>query len=61
MGVKLGPITLKEEHYNKSDNEMFKKNVGFEVNMYIFLDITPYSLLKVSRRFGETCRLHLQY
>jgi hypothetical protein len=26
----------------------------------IFWDITPCSLLKVNRRFGGTCRLHLQ-
>jgi hypothetical protein len=26
----------------------------------VFWDITPCSLLKVSRRFGGTCRLHLQ-
>jgi hypothetical protein len=26
----------------------------------IFLDITTYNLLKVNRRFGGTCRLHVQ-
>jgi hypothetical protein len=26
----------------------------------IFLDITPCNPLKVNRRFGGTCRLHLQ-
>jgi hypothetical protein len=26
----------------------------------VFWDITPCSLLKVNRRFGGTCRLHLQ-
>jgi hypothetical protein len=25
----------------------------------VFCDITPYSPLKVNRRFGGTCRLHL--
>jgi hypothetical protein len=40
--------------------------VGFEVltavvmKSTLFWDITPYSLLKVNRRFGETYRLHLQ-
>jgi hypothetical protein len=40
--------------------------VGFEVltavvmNSSIFWDITPCSPLKVNRRFGGTCRLHLQ-
>jgi hypothetical protein len=26
----------------------------------VFLDIAPFSPMKVSRRFGGTCRLHLQ-
>jgi hypothetical protein len=26
---------------------------------YVFWNITPYSPLKVNRRFGGTCRLHL--
>jgi hypothetical protein len=26
----------------------------------VFWDITPCSRLKVNRRFGETCRLHIQ-
>jgi hypothetical protein len=33
-----------------------------EVEVYlhsIFWDITPCNPLKVSRRFGETCRIHL--
>jgi hypothetical protein len=40
--------------------------VGFEVlravvmKISIFWDITPSSLLKVSRCFGGTCHLHLQ-
>jgi hypothetical protein len=41
-------------------------HVGFEVltavvmKSSVFWDITPCSPLKVSRRFGWTCRLHLQ-
>jgi hypothetical protein len=41
-------------------------NVVFEVltsvvmKSFIFWDITPCSLLKVNRRFGGTCHLHLQ-
>jgi hypothetical protein len=41
-------------------------NVGFEVltpvfmKSTIFWDITPYSPLKVNRRFGETFRLHFK-
>jgi hypothetical protein len=40
--------------------------VGSEVltsvvmNSSVFWDITVYSLLKAKRRFGGTCRLHLQ-
>jgi hypothetical protein len=26
----------------------------------LFWNITPYSLLKVNRHFGQTCHLHLQ-
>jgi hypothetical protein len=42
------------------------KNVGFEVltavvmKSSMFWDKTPCSALKVKRRFGGTCRLHLQ-
>jgi hypothetical protein len=35
------------------------QNVG-EVKASIFWDITPCSPLKVNRRFGRTCHLHLQ-
>jgi hypothetical protein len=40
--------------------------VGFEVltavvtNTLIFWDITPYSPVKISRRFGGICHPHLQ-
>jgi hypothetical protein len=30
------------------------------MNSSVFWDITPCSPLKVNRRFGGTCRLHLQ-
>jgi hypothetical protein len=30
------------------------------MNIYIFCDITPYSLFRSKRRFRGTCRLHLQ-
>jgi hypothetical protein len=42
------------------------KDAGFEVfpavvmKPSVFWDITPYSSLKVNRRFGGICRLHLQ-
>jgi hypothetical protein len=42
------------------------KCVGFEVltavvvKSCIFWDVTPCSPLKLNRRFGGTCRLHLQ-
>jgi hypothetical protein len=32
----------------------------FNINSTIFWDITPYSPLRVNRRFGGTYRLHLQ-
>jgi hypothetical protein len=34
--------------------------VGFEVLTKVVWDIAPCSPLKVNRRFGGTCRLHLQ-
>jgi hypothetical protein len=43
-----------------------EKDVGFDVLTAVamkssgFWDITPCSLLKISQRFGETCRLQLQ-
>jgi hypothetical protein len=45
---------------------IFPYNVGFGVltavvmNSFVFWDIMPCSPLKVDRRFGATCRLHLQ-
>jgi hypothetical protein len=46
-------------------SELYHKNVGFEVppvvvmtSTTIFWDITPYSSLKLKRRFGEIYRLH---
>jgi hypothetical protein len=38
-----------------------RREEGKIVNSSIFCDITPRSALKVSRSFGATCRLHLQF
>jgi hypothetical protein len=41
--------------------QFLKQNIlHFFMKRFIFWDITPYSLKKVNRRFGRTCRLHLQ-
>jgi hypothetical protein len=44
------------------NDRILLKGVGCEVltAVVIFWDITPCSPLKVNRRFGGTCRLHLQ-
>jgi hypothetical protein len=55
---------LATESHQMSTNQIPK--VGFRVltavvmKSSIFWDITPCSPLKVNRRFGGTCRLHLQ-
>jgi hypothetical protein len=49
--------------YEWKSTKYFVENevlTGIVMKSSVFWDITPYILLKVKRRFGGTCRLHLQ-